>query len=205
MPLPEVDFGPDIEDYAQQTSPQPCELVVRPGVRIFADWLMSQLGGCCRLSGSGEPTGMLRDCHIGRPSDHHQGRAFDWMINASDPEDAAKAEQFLSWLLATDRYGNEHANLRRAGITYVIWNHRSWSGLTRYWKPYTRANPHVDHIHISFGWPGALGETSFQRWLAGELPADVVSSSPGARFLAGAALVLGAWFGYQYLSEYART
>jgi hypothetical protein len=204
MPLPEVDFGPDIEEYASSTAPTSCHLSVKPGVSIFADFLMMQQGGCCRLSKSGDPTGMLRDCHIGSTSDHHEGRAFDWMISAYEPEENARAEEFLSWLLKTDQYGNEHANLRRLGITYVIWNGQSWSVLHRRWRRYTRQNQHVDHVHISFGWPGARGETSLQRWLAGELPAKALWQSPTARLLAGAALVLGAWFGYQYFYAYAR-
>lgn len=205
MPLPEVDFGPDIEDHAPSTAPTTCDQSAKPGVSIFADFLMTTLGGCCRLPNSGTPTGIVRACSIGSASDHHEGRAFDWMIRIDNPEDAARADAFLTWLLKTDQYGNEHANLRRLGLTYVIWNRQSWSVLHRHWRPYTRQNPHTDHIHMSFGWDGALGRTSFQRWLAGELPAKEIQSSPTMRLLAGAAFVLGAWLGYRYLQAYARS
>src|SRR5438270_170493 len=29
------------------------------------------------------------------------------------------------------------------------------------WRPYEGVSPHTDHIHISFSWAGALGQTSF--------------------------------------------
>jgi hypothetical protein len=203
MSFPEVDFGPDIEEYAPSTAPTSCDLSVKPGVEIVADFLLTGYGGCCMLN-SGRPSGMLRDCHIGSASDHHEGRAFDWMLSAYDPEQAAVAEEFLAWLLKTDRYGNEHANLRRLGITYIIWNGQSWSVLHRRWRPYTRQNQHTDHIHISFGWAGARGETSFQRWLSGELPASVTRLPSASRLLAGGLFALAAWVGYQYLAGRAR-
>lgn len=204
MPLPEVDFGPEIEDYAAPTSPNSCDPSPKPGVSIVADFLLTTAGGCCWAPGLQEPSGIVRACSIGAASDHHEGRAFDWMLHASDPEQRKIAEDFLTWLLKTDRYGNEHANLRRMGITYLIWNRQAFSSYRPYWRAYTRENPHTDHIHISFGWPGARGETSFQRWLSGELPAEAIWRSPTARLLAGAALALGAWLGYQYVYQQAR-
>ena len=46
---------------------------------------------------------------------------------------------------------------------YVIWNKHSWNAYDRTpaWVPYTGANPHTDHIHISLSWDGALKRTSF--------------------------------------------
>jgi putative cell wall-binding protein len=85
------------------------------------------------------------------------------MIDAYDGEDRAVAESYLDWLLATDKYGNTHAMARRMGLTYIIWNkqvikmYRPSDG----WQPYTGANPHTDHIHLSFSWAGAREETSF--------------------------------------------
>ena len=51
---------------------------------------------------------------------------------------------------------------RRLGIQYIIWNRRIWSTTTPgYWRAYTGASPHTDHVHFSFGWSGAAKRTSY--------------------------------------------
>jgi hypothetical protein len=66
---------------------------------------------------------------------------------------------------------------RRLGIMYVIWNRRMWSAWDPGWEvfcvqrgrrckdPDSKAvlHPHNDHVHFSFGWPGARMQTSY--WL----------------------------------------
>jgi hypothetical protein len=47
-------------------------------------------------------SGILRGCHVGGRSEHKEGRAWDWHVNADDPEDRARVTQLINWLLAPD-------------------------------------------------------------------------------------------------------
>ena len=86
-------------------------------------------------------------------------RAWDWMIKAGHP--ASKA--LLNWLLATDKHGTKHANARRLGIMYMIFDRKMWRAYkaSSGWQPYSGSNPHTDHVHFSFSWSGANKQTSF--------------------------------------------
>jgi hypothetical protein len=96
-------------------------------------------------------------------SEHYDGRALDFMLNAADPNDRAIADAFLGWLLATDAQGNRYANARRLGVMYLIWNTKMWRAYRADagWLAYTGSVPHTDHIHISLSWAGARQQTSF--------------------------------------------
>ncbi len=93
------------------------------------------------------------------------------MLNVNNAGEKAIADDILSWLLATDRHGNRHANARRLGIMYMIWNHQIWSAARQAegWRPHS-SDPHTDHIHFSFSWDGALKRTSW--WTAPEVPVE---------------------------------
>ncbi len=84
--------------------------------------------------------------------------------------DRAVADDFLAWLLATDRYGHPFAMARRLGIMYMIHNRRIWSAYRWMdgWRPYTGASPHTDHVHFSFSWAGANRATTW--WTAPGAP-----------------------------------
>ena len=114
--------------------------------------------------GSDQVIGISRpaDC-AALPSEHAEGRALDWMLNASNANDLATAKTFLHWLLAKDAQGNRYAMARRLGVMYIIWNKRMWRAYdpSRGWAPYTGSVPHTDHIHISLSLDGASGRTSF--------------------------------------------
>ena len=159
------DFGPAIDAYASYEAPEDCLTTEQPGVKEFRSLLQDRYG-----ANSG---GILRACHIGGPSDHKEGRAYDWMLDANDAADRAKADEVLDWLLATDEHGNAHAMARRLGISYIIWDHEWWASWRPNdgWRPYTGAHPHDDHIHFSFSWAGAKQETSF--WTGGGPFVDV--------------------------------
>ncbi len=107
--------------------------------------------------------GTTRACSSGGKSEHKDGRALDWMLDSTDPADKALADSFLAWLVGPDAQGVPAGNARRLGVMYVIWNKQSWNAYDRTpaWVPYTGANPHTDHIHISLSWDGALKRTSF--------------------------------------------
>ncbi len=147
-PAPRPTVLDPIPPYVGQNT---CDPVVQPGVKAFADLLLDHYG-------RGKSLGIVRSCAIGGESEHKEGRAFDWGLNAFNAADKAAAESFTTWLAA----GNAE-NARRVGIMYVIWNRRIWSAARagEGWRPYSGASAHTDHAHISFSWPGAKQETSF--------------------------------------------
>lgn len=109
--------------------------------------------------------GFSRNCD-GTLSEHHDGRAIDWMLNAADPTQRAVADSFRTWVTA-----DGGAVARRLGIQYLIWNKQMWRAYApeRGWAPYSGASPHTDHIHISLTWDGAMGRTS---WWTGQARTD---------------------------------
>ena len=153
-------FGPSIDAYARYEGQSRCLGSEPAGVRDVRAMLQDTYAA--------NGGGILRSCSVGGRSEHKEGRAYDWMLDADDATDRATADEFLTWLLATDAHGNEHAMARRLGVMYVIWNRRTWSAYRpdAGWQPYTGSNPHTDHIHISFSWDGANGVTSFWNTVA---------------------------------------
>ncbi len=98
-----------------------------------------------------------RSCKYGDNSQHYEGRAFDWPMNAYDPDDKAIGDAVAQWLTA-----NNGEMARRFGIQSIIWNRSSWYLYKpSRWYPYYGASPHTDHLHISFSWDGAMGRTSW--------------------------------------------
>lgn len=148
-------FGRAIDAYARYEGQSRCAPVEQPGVVEFRALLQRHYGA--------NGGGIVRGCHVGGRSEHKEGRAYDWMLNASNAADRRKAEAVLSWLLATDEHGNRHAMARRLGIMYIIWDRQQWSAYRpdAGWQPYRGASPHTDHIHFSFSWAGARRQTSF--------------------------------------------
>ena len=101
--------------YQEQTV---CDPVARPGVRrvrpahdlALRDGLDGLIGRTC---GSG-------------PSEHYDGRAWDWMLNVDNPSQEAVAQSVLAWLTAPDKNGVKGAMARRFGIMYIIHNRKMW-------------------------------------------------------------------------------
>jgi hypothetical protein len=165
---PTPGLGPVIEDYAEYVGPTRCRPKPKPGVLAMRDLLLTAYPDTSWI-------GMSRACS-GRPtSEHQEGRALDWARNASVPAERAQVKDLLAWLLAPDLHGNSHAMARRLGIMYIVWNRRMWSAWEQSWEVYcvqrgrrckdpeTKAvlHPHTDHVHFSFGWPGARMLTSY--------------------------------------------
>jgi hypothetical protein len=164
--LPTPEFEEPAEDFAVPTDESQCEEdpQQRQGVLDFSSFVLNHLGG--------QNGGIVRHCIGGvplinpstgqpKPSGHYTGRAWDWMMNASDEDDALRVQKLIDWLFA-----NNHEMWRRIGLSYLIWNRQSWSNYRKSWKDYTGSSPHTDHVHFSFGAEGADGNTSFFRWLA---------------------------------------
>jgi hypothetical protein len=146
------------------------------------------LGDLLRSTYPGTSYGVARACGSDA-SEHYEGRAVDWMVSHRNPVQLAQAQAFLGWLLAPDASGRAHANARRLGILYVIWNDKIWGAYrsSEGWRPYstcaTRPQPasdtacHRDHVHISLSWAGAAGRTSF--WTGRVAATDYGPCRPG--------------------------
>ena len=147
-------FGKAIEPYAAYEANKVCDPVNRPGASKIANLIRQTYG-------NDESIGIARDaCYT--TSEHNDGRALDWMVDATTKAGRAKAKSFLHWLLATDKHGNTDAMARRLGIMYIIHDRRIWRSYDGgHWGPYNGTNPHTDHIHISLGYDGSTGRTSF--------------------------------------------
>ena len=204
MPQP-VGFGPGIEGYSGYEGQSKCDPNAKPGVLAFQRMVMAAYPG----TGLG---GISRACSIGGQSEHKEGRAWDWGVNAGVPTQRAAAESLIDWLTDEDRYGNEAAMARRVGLMYMIWNKRiwfPWGGWQTYCvqKPRGCVDPedggirqsHSDHVHFSFTWDGAKKRTSF--WNADRSLIAGATAPPGADGLwvlgrngGVASLGLG-WFG----------
>ena len=126
-----------------------------------------------RFPGTG-PGGISRACNSGGQSEHKEGRAWDWGVNAASASDRAKVQELFEWLLSEDHYGNEAAMAKRFGIMYIIWNRRiwgSWGGWSTYCVQKPRGcidpedkdlrHPHTDHVHFSMSWAGAKMQTTY--------------------------------------------
>lgn len=144
-----------VETYPPYLPQVSCDPTVKPGTDALRAMLLASYGG--------RDLGITRACEIGAPSEHKEGRAFDWGLSAADPAEKAIADQFLSWVLAQGPGGGWGYNARRLGIMYIIWNGKIWSSYRSSdgWRAYTGGESHSDHIHISLAWAGAMKRTSW--------------------------------------------
>ncbi|MCA2218295.1 hypothetical protein LDL48_36465 [Wangella sp. NEAU-J3] len=147
---------PAVDPYQQYVDPGCLSRVEQPGVREFRDMIMSRIGGT---------NGGIFACS---GYEHGEGRAWDWMRQAGDPNQAATVQTVLDWLLATDAAGNPHAMARRLGIGNIIWNRKSislWTSSAKRWNDYpcdgSPGGCHTNHVHFAFSWAGARQQTTW--------------------------------------------
>ena len=156
VPTAPVELPSDIEvmpPYQPQTF---CSPTVKPGTQALADTLTATYSGTAIVS-------LVRPCGTDT-SEHYDGRAIDWGVDHRNTRQLAQGKAFLHWLLATDSAGDDHAMVRRLGVMYVIWNKQIWGSWSQKWEPYSCSGVtacHVDHMHISLDWSGAMKKTSF--------------------------------------------
>jgi hypothetical protein len=152
-----------------------CSPYAKPGVVSLSERLL-------RAFPTTRSLGIVRACNIGGTSEHKEGRAFDWGVNAHSVKDRARVARFMKWLMKTDAYGNRYAMARRLGIQYLIWNHKIWGSYAASagWRKYSGPNPHTDHVHISFTWAGAGMKTSFWTGVVGDVTAAPTPPPPPA-------------------------
>jgi hypothetical protein len=158
-----------IEDYASYQPQTKCRPKAKPGTKVLGRWLVRKYGG-----GFG---GISRSCGPGT-SEHKEGRAFDWTLDATRKADRRRAQAFFEDAFRTDRHGNTDARARRMGIMYLIWNDRMFSAWNEFEpEPYLSSSckskrtcsktlRHRDHVHVSLSRKGGRGETS---WYDGRL------------------------------------
>lgn len=153
-PVPSVPFSGPPESPSPHQGQVSCDPVEKPGATALRELLRVTYG-------KANTAGSARSCSVGGASEHKEGRAYDWMMNAYSSSDKAAADAFVAWLTGRDSAGVLGGNAHRLGIQYVIWNRRTWQSWTGAWKTYTGASPHTDHVHVSFSWDGAMKRTSW--------------------------------------------
>jgi len=157
--------GLPVDDYATYDPQTTCSRHPKPGTVALGEYLVATYGG----SGGA----VNRPCSDRGTSEHKDGRAVDWVLDADDPADRLRAEQFLDAAFATDAEGNPHALARRMGIMYIIWSdhfypayrqfeeERYLSSSCRAKRKCSKTLRHRDHLHISLSRAGGRGLTSF--------------------------------------------
>ncbi len=154
------------EEYASYEPQEKCRRAVQPGTRALATWIDKRYGG-------GKPVIGVRSCRSGGTSEHKDGRAIDWMMDARKKAHRKEVARFLGKVFASDKQGNEHAQARRMGIMYVIWNDRMWASYDRFEGERYRSSSckklakcsatlrHRNHVHISLSKAGGRAATSW--------------------------------------------
>ncbi len=184
-PVPAVRQPARVDLAAEYQQQRVCNPVDRPGTGKLRAWLIKTYGS--------DPIGTSRGCN-GSISEHHDGRALDWMVTMRRAETKAKADNFVKYVTADGPDGDVAAIARRLGIMYIIWNSRMWRAYDpgRGWAEFsncvssnTSASSdtycHRDHMHISLSWDGAAGTTSFWTGRAQRLPSCGSGSAPVGR------------------------
>jgi len=163
-PAPAAHARAAVEDYASWQPATRCSPKPKPGATALVRWLARKYDG--------GTTSISRACR-GSTSEHTEGRAIDWRLDATRKADRRTAKRFLERLLRTDKQDNAHALARRMGVMYVIWNdemYAAWDAFEP--EPYLssscrkrkRCSPtlrHRDHVHISLTRRAAKGRTSW--------------------------------------------
>ncbi len=170
-PAPAQAYEPP-DPYASYQPQTTCRATAQPGTRILTRWINRRFAG-------GTAVASVRDCGAGT-SEHQDGRAIDWSMNATKKAQRLEVKRFLRGLFKTDRKGHPHARARRMGVMYVIWNDRMYASYEetpfaakRYksssCKRIRTCSPtlrHRDHVHISLSKRGARARTT---WYAARL------------------------------------
>lgn len=159
------ELGPDIDDLASYEPQESFCPYPQPGVAAFRELILMAFPDTSCL-------GINRSALEPRVSEHKEGRAWDWKVCRRSQ--GGLVADLLSLLLAPDARGHAFAAVRRLGIMYIIWDSHIWGSYAADdgWRPYSGPNQHTDHVHFSFSWRGALGETSLWLARAGQNPGN---------------------------------
>jgi len=161
-----VEYDDPPEDYASYQPQKKCRKTALPGTEELARWIDRRFSG-----GTADPS--MRPCSSGGTSEHKDGRAIDWSMDAGRKKDRREVNRFLDELLAEDSDGNAAALARRLGVMYVIWNDHIYASYDEFARRDYRSSScpklktcsatlrHRDHVHISLSRPGGRGDTSW--------------------------------------------
>jgi hypothetical protein len=171
--MPSVTTRAPVERLASYEPQTTCSPTAKTGVTRFSGSVLASYPG----TGS---YGIVRRCAVGGRSEHKEGRAWDWAVDADDARQRAQAHDLMRWMFATDSTGQRAANARRVGLMYLIFDRRIWSAYAggTGWRAYSGANPHTDHMHLSFSWAGAKASTSWFRVVAPPRPGQALPTPP---------------------------
>jgi len=154
-----------VEPYAGYQPQTTCSAWDKPGTKTLARWVVATYGG---RYGS-----ISRSCAGRSVSEHKEGRAFDWTLNAALAADRARANRLMRDLFATGAEGEPAELARRMGVMYVIWNDHMYASYDQFRaKSYRSAScrrlstcsktlRHRDHLHISLTRDGGAARTSW--------------------------------------------
>ena len=162
----EKSFSTSIDGFPTWERESGCDPVEKKGPKLLRRLLLATYGPMS--------SNIVRPC-TAADSGHEEGRALDWMVNVRVPAQKEMGDAFVAWLQAPDGYGNPEAMARRLGISYVIWNNRTWRAYdpARGWTEYNGClaqkkqkklwdnTCHRTHVHVSFTWDGANKRTSY--------------------------------------------
>ncbi|WP_375000700.1 peptidoglycan-binding protein [Aeromicrobium sp. CTD01-1L150] len=151
-----VSVGSALDPVPAYVPQNACQPGTPPGVAKLRALVLKTYG----VGGAGNTA---RTCAEGT-SEHSDGRAWDWMVNVKTAKEKAAAADFLAWLTR-----NDGRAARRLGIMYVIYNKKIWASY-RAKDGWRASSGHTDHVHISFSWNGARGNTSW--WTGTVRPVD---------------------------------
>ncbi len=148
-------FNGGIEPYGDYDGQSTCSPSTKPGMARFVRLVQRRYGG-----GS---LGVSRGCGSGGQSEHKEGRAWDWAMDAGRTRDRNRVQSLFNWLFATDSSCRRFANARRIGIMYIIWNRRMFRmyDTDRGWARYSGPSAHTDHVHFSLTRAGGAGRVSY--------------------------------------------
>lgn len=163
--------APPVEAYAGYEPQKTCSPKAKPGAVAAQKWAVATYGG--------RAGGISRACGGGL-SEHKEGRAFDWTLDARKAADRARAQRYLTALFATGPSGERAELARRMGVMYVIWNDKMYASYRQFaatayvssscrGKPLSRCSAtlrHRDHVHVSLSVAGGAGRTS---WYVGRV------------------------------------
>lgn len=157
--------GQPIEGYASYAPQKYCHPKPKVGTKALAGWLV-------RSYPNTKVPLTQRSCP-GSTSEHKEGRALDWTLDAAKAADRQKAAAFMKQIFATDAAGNKHAVARRMGVMYIIWNDHLYASYRQFAaRDYLASSckrlsgcsktlRHRDHMHISLSRAGGRGQTSW--------------------------------------------
>lgn len=155
----------EIEDYAPYQPQTKCSPKAKPGTKVLLRYVVHHFGGAAG--------GISRPCSDASTSEHQEGRALDWTLDAEKKADRARAQAFLDFIFATDAAGDQDARARTMGIMYVIWDDHIYSSwrqfepadyLSSSCKKVTKCSKtlrHRDHLHVSLTRQAGKGLTSW--------------------------------------------